>query len=190
MASIKFNNIEVFDSNGKVTASGMPSKSVLKVVQEIKPDKQAITGSTSATTFADITGLEASLTPSSASNKILVFCSIMSGASAYHNFLKLRAKTGSGSYADVSGALGTHSTKTSQTKVWGGIPGGFADGASMETTTLMYLDSPNTTEERFYNVQACNRYSGTCTINYGSDDNDAFYIGQGISSITLMEIKG
>lgn len=163
---------------------------VLQVVQDIKPDKQAITGSTSSTTFADISGLEASLTPSSTSNKILVIASLMMGASNYQNFVKLRAKTGSGSYADVSGALGTDSTDASQTKVWGMAYGHGGDDAGATTTTLTYLDSPNTTSARTYTVQACNRYNGICTINYPYANNNDFYIGQGISVLTIMEIAG
>ena len=54
MASIKFNNVEVFDSNGKVTASGMPSGSVLQVVSSVKKD----TDSGTSSTYETITGTD------------------------------------------------------------------------------------------------------------------------------------
>lgn len=45
MASIKFNNVEVFDSNGKVTASGMPVGSVLQVVHFEETETNTLTTS-------------------------------------------------------------------------------------------------------------------------------------------------
>tara|TARA_R100000458_G_C8222887_1_gene206703 strand:+ start:246 stop:776 length:531 start_codon:yes stop_codon:yes gene_type:complete len=45
MASIKFNNVEVFDSNGKVTASGMPTGSVLQVVHFEETEGNTLTTS-------------------------------------------------------------------------------------------------------------------------------------------------
>lgn len=52
-----------------ITKGSMPAGSALQVVQITKTD----TFSTSSTTMTDITGLSVSITPSSASNKILVF---------------------------------------------------------------------------------------------------------------------
>jgi hypothetical protein len=55
--------------------SGVGGK-VLQVVQTVKSD----TFSSSSATFVDITGLSASITPSSASNKILVMVSLNIGS--------------------------------------------------------------------------------------------------------------
>lgn len=76
MASIKFNNVEVFDSNGKVTTAGMPTGSVLQVhsasyggAQTTNKDFSA--GDTTAN-WEDITDLTVTLTPSSATNYLVI----------------------------------------------------------------------------------------------------------------------
>lgn len=78
-------------TNGRVVTSGMPLGSVLQVVQTQLTTHQ--TFSPGAGVFTDITGATASITPSSASNKILVtystFMSTTQGTPSWFQYLRI-----------------------------------------------------------------------------------------------------
>jgi hypothetical protein len=164
-----------------------PAGHVLQVVQTVKSDTQSATASGSVN-WTDITGFTQSITPSSASNKILINISITYGSSVYAGFFKILAITAGGSYSDLDGAIGTASSNRSRITM--GALGGTADPYEISTATMMYLDSPSTTSQRSYKVQFTSRHSGTMTINTGHSAGDADYTGRGISTITCMEIAG
>jgi hypothetical protein len=111
------------------------------------------------------TGLTATITPSSASNKILV---IVNQADTYKatsdtsaRLLLLRGSTGLIVFAAF--ASGTASTATNVTS-----PG------------TNYLDSPATTSAVTYKTQVLSNSGPGVTVQFGSS----------VSTITLMEIKG
>jgi hypothetical protein len=74
-----------------VPASAMPAGSVLQVVSVTKTD----TFSSTATSFTDITGMAATITPTSASSKILVLVSMVVGPDAYSRLVATRLVRGS-----------------------------------------------------------------------------------------------
>jgi hypothetical protein len=140
---------------------------VLQVVQTVKND----TFSTSSSTFTDITGLNASITPSSSSSKILIQVSIgnqsvsPSDSSVYYRFMRDSTPIGLGDSGNPSVTFATT------------INADRGQGQGM-----MYLDSPSSTSSINYKVQAY-RLSGTFYINTRPSLS---YIS--ISTITLMEI--
>jgi hypothetical protein len=147
------------------TTAGFPAGSVLQVVQAVSTTRTVGT----STSYVDITGLSASITPSSASNKILImFC--LSGGTA---------RTGGGGESRTDVQLVRTST---------GIVAftGYnlrADVSSNESnmyalTSGQYLDSPNTTSSVTYKLQIKDETGGR------SYDINA----QNSSTITLMEI--
>jgi len=146
-----------------ITTNTIPAGQIVQVVNA------TYTGQTSSASnsFVD-TGLSASITPSSASNKILVLVSLQF-------------------FADTAGGnLGTQILRGSSTSVvsqdylsWGGSSG------FMSNTFIQGLDSPATTSSTTYKVQF-KRRSGSGTIYVQFADSN----GTGLSSITLMEIKG
>jgi len=147
------------------TASGFGK--VLQVVQTVKSD----TFSTAAASYTDITGLSASITPASSSNKILIQVSI-----------------------------GTHNTDAASFIVYqlmrDSTPIGLADSATQTTFaatinndrgeghSMMYLDSPSSTSSINYKVQTYASGANTAYINYRAGQYNS------ISTITLMEIEG
>jgi hypothetical protein len=143
---------------------------ILQTVSTTKTD----TFSTSSTSFTALTGLSASITPKSASSKILVVCNINvaspTNQTAY--FGLLRGAT----------AIGRSTTATSQNATFF-----IADiaGSAMFNYASTVLDSPATTSSVTYSVEV-KMTGGTSYINRRSNDNGF----GGISSITLLEVAG
>jgi hypothetical protein len=152
------NNI-VLASDGKVTFP-QNTGNILQVI-----NGSTTSGfSTTSATYADI-GLSASITPSSSSNKILVFGNIggieTSAANTYGNGKLLRDST------DIIPALDYGVGFTGDSGRWGG------------SSSFSILDSPSTTSAITYKIQFNNpQPSGTITVQTNSSR----------SSIVLMEV--
>lgn len=131
--------------------------------------------STTSTSLTDITGLSATITPLSTSNKILVQV-IMTGGSTdtvgiQTNFQLVRGSTSiatgsSGGTYNGTTAFSNRSTGTQNTY----------------TTGVIFLDSPATTSATTYKMQG-QLNTGTLYVN-----RDPSGGGGSVSSITLMEI--
>jgi hypothetical protein len=157
MALIKLNN----QSLTAVTSAGLPSGTVLQVVQGVFQNTSSTT-STSAVT----TGLTATITPKSASSKILinVFGSsqlVQSGTTNVYPLYK------NGSVLDAGFML---------------LSNPIADGEAMSAS---YLDSPATTSATTYALYFYTTASGY-TASFGSNSGSNIYR----NSITLTEIAG
>ena len=183
MSITKLNNLSI----SAVTAlpSGVGGK-VLQVVQTVKSD----TASSTSATFTDISGMSASITPSSASNKILVFfdIGISSGNGASGNFGMIKLLR-----ASTSIYIGDASSP--RESAYGGISSDgayYGDYYSVKKMTGVYLDSPSTTSSTTYKIQFKSNAAGTTTIylNRSADDGASANLIRSASSITLMEIAG
>ena len=156
-----------------ITTGNIPTGSVVQVVNANLTSKV----STTSTSYID-TGLTATITPSSTSNKILVIVSLNSiGASSNITFFKiLRASTVLINNTDG----GEATTYTAFAAAFNGSGKGSHGG-------LNYLDSPASTSALVYKVQMLSdNASSTATLNNWNLDNNA----GAVSTITLMEIKG
>lgn len=162
-----------------VTSNAMPTGSVLQVVSATKTD----TASTGSSTFADITGLSVSITPSSASNKILIIASINlswdNGVSK--GVARLMRDSTAIAVADAAGSR-TRTTGATYIQVTNYTP--FNISAN-------YLDSPSSTSALTYKWQfSAVDNAGTIYVNRGTTDSDSSSTARTVSSITVMEIKG
>jgi hypothetical protein len=145
----------------KFAKASMPTGSVLQVVQFTTNTE---TNSTTST-YID-TAITMSITPTSATSKILALVSV-------NGLAKLSTNT-TGNLRLLRGA--------SSLMVFGGAFGYTASSAAnaVAGASLAYLDSPATTSATTYKVQVVNAgNSGEIRVNW---DNNAY------SSITLMEI--
>jgi hypothetical protein len=153
----------------------MPAGSVLQVLQATTDSQLTITGAT----YADITGLSVSITPTSASSKVLVRYRINGGAgggTTYHAFQIVRDST----------AVGNGAQGTTRTKAHSSVRGQFSDANSYWTTSGEFLDSPATTSATTYKIQTAT--NGTTYINRAAGNVDAADYTSTLCSITLMEI--
>jgi hypothetical protein len=145
---------------------------VLQVVSTTKTD----TFSTASTSFVDITGLSVSITPTSATSKILVHVSVVAGSQGIFAVRLLRDST----------AVGVADTVSAHT------PASVASFTNSDANTtaigaFTYLDSPTTTSATTYKVQATTQGS-TNYINRTINDVDSNTGPRSASSITVMEI--
>jgi len=145
---------------------------VLQVLQTVVTNRQS--GSTS--TFTDVSGLSVSITPSATSSKILVMTSLTANSPNQYMFARIMRDTTAICIADVSNS----NTRAS----FGNF---FVEQHNWQTYSQTFLDSPATTSATTYKIQTFSD-SGTWYINYGgSTDTDASR-GNGVSTITVMEI--
>lgn len=155
---------------------------VLQVVSTVKTD----TFSTSSSTFTDVTGLSVSITPSSATSKILVMANVMASQSGSDKFGLMRLLRGS-----TTIYMGDAASNRTQalSNIWAD---GTIFGSDRQTNTFapMYLDSPATTSSITYKIQIANAENTTAFyINRSGQDADAAKYARTASSITVMEVS-
>jgi len=160
-------------STGTLAAARLPAGSVLQVVQTVKTD----TFSTTSTSLVDITGMSVSITPISASNKILVsyfLGHVDASDAALIPVALLRGATKIG-----AGATAGNRTTVSTAQISAQNRG--------VTQSFMFLDSPATTSSTTYKLQLMTT-SGTAYVNRSSADTDVAGYFRTASTITVMEI--
>lgn len=162
------------DSTSDVVAVLKQSGRVIQTKSVTKTDTFAST----ATTFTDVTGLSVSITPSSASSKILVIVNLVMGAGAnVNNYARLVRN---------STVIGAGGTAGSRVAGFGMIRPPDQYGAFNVSTN--YLDSPATTSATTYKVQIQNNTPANIYVNRNDNDGDSANNLRGASTITVMEI--
>lgn len=176
-----------------ITAGGLPdgiitraemgfAGAILQVVQTVKTDTTSFV-STTTNTFADISGMSVSITPSSASSKILVFytANVSQSAGATIHLRLIRGSTSIFQGDAVGNRIGS-------TQVW--RPNATQYTYDIGPLTGMYLDSPATTSATTYKLQGTLgvTYNGTFYLNRSPTDDNFDYSGRTASSITVMEV--
>ena len=166
------------DADGTIATTANAGK-ILQVVQTVKKDRFTAQSQTPV----DITGLSVSITPSSASNKILVHSSVYVNGNAIYYAMRLARDSDNTIFiGDVNGS------NTSQTRATFG--GYMASTMDTQTIVTSYLDSPNTTSATTYKMQVYSPYSSAYVVGINSTvalDNYG-YVTNGTSSITVMEV--
>lgn len=166
------NRIEVY--NGSAWG---PVGTILQVVSTTKTD----TFSTTSDTLVDVTGLSATITPSSTASKILVICTLNIIGDSTNNIAHAALLRGSTAIF-LGDAAGSRSRVSHQAPAFstGSVAG-----------NIMHLDSPATSSATTYKIQARrNTAAGTIFVNRAATDTDAASVGRLASSITLLEVAG
>ena len=186
MALIKLNN----QSLTNVTSAGLPSGTVLQVVQTHITTSHSYNGQVSSPAATALTG---SITPVSTNSKILV---TMQGAFSApsnnhaHQFLK---RTINGTTTDVGQATATSNRPASSGILAAQISDTQTDNETYEIhpSLIQFLDSPSTTSEVTYTLYVGGYISTTFYLNRTIIDRDtSTYDPRMTSSVTLMEIAG
>jgi len=166
---------------GSISASSLPTGTVLQVLNAYKTDTQSFVASS---TFSDITGLSITITPTSSSSKFLIYFSVSigGGADATHGYVRIN-RNGT--------VIGQADTASNRTPASGTVVNTGTAGQTIPTTS-MYLDSPATASSITYKLTAtANNAGATIYLNRSSRDVDASgYDGRGTSSLVVMEVKG
>ena len=167
-------------SDGKV-AFPNNTGNILQVVSTTKTDTSSFTSNTT-NTFVDLSGLSVSITPTSASSKILIEfdVSVAVGTGTVHVRL-VRGSTPIAVGDSASNRLQSTVARRSMSSVY-----------SLENTpmSMSFLDSPNTTSATTYKLQgtAGSSYNTTYYVNRSSGDSDADYGARVASTITAIEV--
>jgi len=168
------------DSGATITNNGTNGGGFGKVLQVVQTAKTN-TASTTSTSLTNISGFSVSITPSSASNKVLITVSANGGASAASvSALRLTRDGTTIAAGDSAG---------SRPVVLTGWYPGSSSVAQFTTSTQLFLDSPNTTSSTTYQVQ-WKTENGTLYLNRNSRDTNNTVDVRSISTITAMEIEG
>ncbi len=164
-------------ATGKLASSSMPTGSVLQVVSTTKTDTFS-TGTSAA--WVDITGMSVSITPTSASNKILViFSGNAAGTTGTSGWLAQIVRN------STAICVGTSVSNRTASSTGGATP----DSNWSLPTSINYLDSPATTSAVTYKIQG-RVGAGTFYFNRSQTDSDSSGYIRAASTITVMEIKG
>ena len=152
----------------QLTSAKMPAGSVVQVVSTTKNDTFSMTGGT----FVDITGLSATITPTSATSKIFIMI----------NFAMSSSSTGGlNTFNLVRNA--TNISQPATSPAFTGTMCAYTDLADMITpVSISFLDSPATTSSTTYKLQMKSN-TGTQWINRRNGTDSAY-----TSTITVMEI--
>jgi len=158
---------------GTIPNSVLAAGNVIQVVGT----QTSTTFSTSSTSFVDATGFSLSITPSSASNKILISLNFMYGLNAsVASACRLLRNTDVVTLGSTTNNLGNVYISHNSTNQ------GFG------TFGINYLDTPNSTSELTYKLQVLRGTGGgTLSINNRNTGSSA---DERIGSLTLMEIAG
>ena len=171
-------------TNAITTVAGKPIlNSTGSILQVVTTNKTDVFTTTSAT-MTDVTGLSASITPSSTSSKILVHFSVNMGQNALYN-LAAGDITRNGTAIALGDAAGSRQRCTFGTQEGGGIHG------DMRCYAGSYLDSPSSTSALTYQIRVRSEGGNTVWVNRSNEaDGDSSFSQRGMSHITLMEISG
>ena len=154
---------------------------ILQVKSSTKVDTQSFTYGSSAVRM-DITGLSVSLTPSSSSNKVLVWFNVSHWGNDSH--CQIERLISGGSYSIISPPTGYGS----KTPTHSG--GSHRNTYELNTANMTILDNPSTTSALTYKVTFNNAPAGGNTGYVNRTESDA-NDGNGeraISTITAMEV--
>ena len=135
------------------------------VVQAVKTD----TFTTSSTSYVPVTGLSVSITPSTATSKVLVIVSVFASNTSTADNSLFRLYRGATSINEGASGYTAYVRETNDVQLthWGAV----------------YLDSPASAASTTYSIQGA-ASDGTLTVNR----RGATAGGAGVSSITVIEV--
>jgi hypothetical protein len=169
-------------TRGAIEATAIGSGAVLQVVQTVKTD----TFSSSSTSFTDITGMSVTITPTSATSKIMIMynmnTSIVNGGYRFDTRL-----VRNGSVIAVGDSAGSRFQATTQA-----YSSSSAGNYPVYVQSMTFLDSPATTSSLTYKLQGVGwiSSSGTFYVNLSAAEGDNSNYSRSISTITALEIAG
>ena len=159
--------------------------SVGKILQVVSTTKTDSFG-TSSTSYIDITGFSASITPSSSSSKVYVIVHVNSAATTrYASFRLVRGSTNIAIGTDITGS------QEAVTFTAGSNTSNSYDNLILRNQSMAILDTPSTTSATTYKLQG--------RINYGAGDlyvnrqpytdTTSSYVVRAASTLTLYEVS-
>jgi len=148
-------NGQFLQTNGSGALSFASAGKILQVVSAVNTGQQ----STASTSYVNH-NLLASITPSSASNKVLILVNLNVQANGFTNYINI-ARNGTDINTDADGL---------------GLARAYAAGNTWQMISFPYLDSPSSTSSTTYRVRFKADSAGTAYIGYNSNDEQYMYL--------------
>lgn len=169
----------LLDTNQTLVYSGSSWLALGGKLGQVVSTSKTDTFTSSSTTYADITGLSVSITPTAATSKVLVIVQVSGSMDTSVASLFFRMMRGS-TAINVGDTAGSRTPATI----------GFSNTIQSEVVSgaASFLDSPATTSATTYKLQGVNSSAGTFYINRSKQDSDTVNYPRPASSITVMEI--
>tara|TARA_B100001093_G_scaffold436121_1_gene434389 strand:+ start:893 stop:1432 length:540 start_codon:yes stop_codon:yes gene_type:complete len=176
----------VFHPNGTIegfNGNSMPSGAVIQA-KYAKDTSSQNWQQSGLGAWADLPNLSLSITPTSSSNKILVLAHACGGEQSTIYGLWFRV-------IRDSTPLGGAATGSRQSVSMGHVSNSTYTDDQMGSSSFSYMDEPASTSSLTYKVQGICRYSPhNWSYNKSYDDNTGGAFAQGVSTLTLLEVKG
>ena len=151
-----------------------------KILQVINGTILGEVFSSSSASFVDVTGVNATITPSATDSKILVMMHAQIGNGSANYGTLVRVVTG------TSTEIFTGTNLSSRQSAFGGI-GNIATGASVDISST-YIHEPSTTSSLTYKLQVYCESGGNARVGTSGNNGDAAYHPYTPTYINLMEI--
>jgi len=163
-------------ASGTLANARLATGHILQVVQT------TFTGmfESTSTSYTAVTGMSASITPSSTSSKVLIIVQSSAGnttSTANSSFTIYRGSTTALYEGAAAGSRKQAGAAVSNPGTW-----------NQAQFSLVFLDSPSTTSATTYNLYG-RASTGTFRVNANGEDGDATNQWRAASSITVMELK-
>ena len=157
---------------------------VLQVVQVVKTD----TFTTSSTTVTDVTGLSASITLNSSTNKVLILADLYLGIDNPSGGAWLVGGCVVRNYPSAGTIISRHDVAGNKTRFHFGSQAYGNNDATMYHG-IKFLDTPSTTSSISYSIQLQAESPRTVYVNRGvENDGDVAVAARFVSTISLIEV--
>ena len=171
--------IQTFTAFQVLTAAQLNTLQGYVGVVQVKSTTKTDTFTTTSGSFTDITGLSVSITPTSASNKILIIANVNIGGNPTVSNANLR-------FMRDSTAIGLGDAAGSRTRATANTTS--PTDATSNASGMSFLDSPATTSATTYKIQMSSNASSTIAVNRTLNDSDIAGQTRSVSTITVMEV--
>ena len=180
LAEGQFAFLEDTDTTQYYDGSTWQAVSGARIGQVVSTSKTDTFTSATISAFTDITGLSVSITPTSATSKVLVIATAM--------FVRTVVGTASRYIRLVRDSTAIAVGDTAGSRISASMGGVSASGNDMpDPGTITFLDSPNTTSATTYKLQFYGDAS-TFYLNRSVSDTNGTNGGRFASGITVMEV--
>ena len=164
---------------------------ILQIVTNEKGDVVSVSGQNNGSSFADLTGINVTITPTVANSKILVqFCLGKVTHTGNSTGVRFTQSVGGGSADVIKVSTNPQSRKAVSTNIYGSgvINTGHAQGFNYQ-----FIDTPSYSvgQAIVYQMQILTEASTNFYVNRTGDDtnNGNIYFARAFSTITAMEVS-
>ena len=169
-------------TNRIVPRDGLPSGSSGGIIQ-VRSATITNAPTFTDTSYADVTGLSVSITPTRSDSKVLIMVNIHATSNSSTQCYFRIFRTSDNTAVCVGDASGSRVQATMGTNY-------YYQSNATQACSINFLDSPATTSNFTYKIQTKTQGGGGIYINRSVTDSDSASAGRFASSITVMEVSG